>query len=147
MDFTCCVFWFYTVAMFHINFDFFYILISEEAKVLTNTQGIAVGKPAAFLLPEKRRRREGLWYSKSHQSRRNVFTILLSHFAPTAMRTATVFCLTIVKRTAACSSFPCTVSTATIFWTQHYQPKKNCTKKSKNKTNLKTERTNENEKL
>ena len=53
MLFACCVFCFCTVTMFHINFNFFYILISEEAKVLTNTRAQPSGNRRLFYCPKK----------------------------------------------------------------------------------------------
>jgi len=48
-------------------FNFSYILISEGAKT-SQTQGIAVGKPAAFLLPENRKEEKTMLKITSKQA-------------------------------------------------------------------------------
>ena len=66
-DLACCVFCFYIVALFHLIFNFSYILISEGAKTSQIT-GTAVGKPAAFLLPENRKEEKTMLKITSKQA-------------------------------------------------------------------------------
>ena len=67
MDLACYVFRFYVVALFHLIFNFSYILISEGAKT-SQTQGIAVGEPAAFLLPGNRKEEKTMLRITSKQA-------------------------------------------------------------------------------
>ena len=61
--------------------------------------------------------------------------VLLIRCAPTVIRTATAFCLTTAKHTAACSLSLSTGFTATTSKKQYYSPIKSCTNKSKSTTN------------
>ena len=67
MDLACYVFRFYVVALFHLIFNFSYILISEGAKT-SQTQVIAVGEPAAFLLPGNRKEEKTMLRITSKQA-------------------------------------------------------------------------------
>lgn len=54
MDFACCVFCFYGVAMFHINFDFSYILITEGVKT-SQYSGHCRRETGGFFIVRKRK--------------------------------------------------------------------------------------------
>ena len=69
MLFTCCVFCFCCVIIFHMNLDFSCILISEGAKDLINL-GAAIGKPAAFLLPPKKKEERSMMKITPKQAER-----------------------------------------------------------------------------
>jgi len=59
MNLACCVFCFCSVAIFHINFYFSYILISEGAKT-SQYSGHCRRETGGFLLPENRKEEKSM---------------------------------------------------------------------------------------